>query len=101
VPREWTVRVNKWRAARHGIDAEIIGDDQGRRVPLVQAVRELVEELSPVASRLGCLDELRANLGVLDAGPSYLRQRRIVAAGGTPVDVVDALVTEMETDRPG
>jgi YbdK family carboxylate-amine ligase len=101
VPREWTVRVNKWRAARHGVDAEIIGDDQGTRVPLARAVAELVEELSPVAARLGCLDELQSNLGLLEHGPSYLRQRRIVAGGGGCIDVVDALVAELESDTPG
>jgi carboxylate-amine ligase len=101
VPREWTVRVNKWRAARYGIDAEIIGDDQGTRVPLVDAVRRLVEELSPVASRLGCLDELESNLRLMETGPSYLRQRRVLADGGSYPDVVDSLVRELETDRPG
>jgi carboxylate-amine ligase len=100
VPREWTVRVNKWRATRHGIGASIIGDDSGTQVPLPQAVRELIEELSPVASRLGCLDELRSNLALLATGPSYLRQRRVVAAGGSYLDVVDALVGEMESDGP-
>ncbi len=100
VPREWVMRVNKWRAARYGIDAEIIGDDQGTRVPVAQSIRELVEELTPVASRLGCLDELTSNLDTLDRGPSYLRQRRVVEAGGSAVDVVDSLVREMETDRP-
>jgi carboxylate-amine ligase len=99
-PREWVVRVNKWRAARHGLDAAVIADDHGNPVPLRQAVAELVEELSPVASRLGCLDELRGNLSTLEVGPSYLRQRRVVAAGGTLVDVVDSLVREMDTDRP-
>ncbi len=101
VPREWVLRVNKWRAARYGVGAEIIADDLGTRVPLVQAVRQLVEELSPVASRLGCLEELTSNLDVLELGPSYLRQRRVVAAGGGPVEVVDSLIREMETDRPG
>ena len=100
VPREWVMRVNKWRAARYGIDAEIIGDDQGTRVPVAQSIRELVEELTPVAARLGCLDELTSNLDTLDRGPSYLRQRRVVEAGGSSVDVVDSLVREMETDRP-
>ena len=100
VPKEWTMRVNKWRAARYGIDADIIGDDQGTRVPVAQAIRDLVEELSPVASRLGCLDELRSNLDVLEHGPSYLRQRRVVEAGGSTVDVVDLLVRELESDRP-
>jgi len=100
VPREWVIRVNKWRAARYGVEAEIIGDDQGTRVPVAQSIRELVEELSPVASRLGCLDELRSNLDVLEHGPSYLRQRRVVEAGGGPVEIVDSLLREMETDTP-
>lgn len=99
VPREWTVRVNKWRATRYGIDADVIGDDHGTRIPLARSLGDLVEQLSPVASRLGCLDELRSNLDVLRRGPSYVRQREIVAAGGTPVDVVDSLVREMETDH--
>jgi carboxylate-amine ligase len=100
VPREWVIRVNKWRAARYGVEAEIIGDDQGTRVPVAQSIRELVEELVPVASRLGCLEELRSNLQVLEHGPSYLRQRRVVEAGGGPVDIVDSLLREMETDQP-
>jgi carboxylate-amine ligase len=100
VPREWVIRVNKWRAARYGLEADIIADDQGTRMPLDEAIRRLIEELTPVASRLGCLDELRSNLETLDRGPSYLRQRRVVEAGGTTVDVVDSLVREMETDRP-
>ena len=37
---------------------------------------------------------------ILEHGPSYLRQRDIVASGGTLVDVVDSLVEELRTDRP-
>ncbi len=100
VPKEWVLRVDKWRAARYGTDADIIGDDQGTRVPLRQSVSELVAQLSPVAARLGCHDELASVLAMLEAGPSYLRQRRIVAAGGSLADVVDALVEEMATGQP-
>ncbi len=101
VPREWVVKQNKWKASRHGLDADLIVDDQGARVPLRDAICGLVDELSSTAARLGCLDELRANLDVLDHGPSYLRQRAIVAGGGTLVDVVDSLVAELESGRPG
>jgi carboxylate-amine ligase len=100
-PRGWVVRENKWRAARHGVDAEIIVGDSGHNVvPLRTAVHELVEELSPVAERLGCTKELRHCLTVLEHGPSYLRQRAIVEAGGSLQDVVDSLVREMATDQP-
>ena len=99
VPRGWVVRQNKWRAARHGLEAEIIADDEGRRVPLRQAVEDTVETLSPVAASLGCLDELRLNLATLRDGASYERQRRIVACGGSLIEVVDALVSEFEADQ--
>jgi YbdK family carboxylate-amine ligase len=100
MPRGWVVRENKWRAARHGLDAEIILDEHGRLQPLRESIRELVEELTPVAERLGCVEELRAALPVLDRGASYVRQREIVAGGGSLVDVVDSLVEELRADRP-
>src|SRR5439155_1659992 len=39
-------------------------------------------------------------LDIVGHGPSYLRQRDVVASGGTLVDVVDSLVDELRTDRP-
>ncbi|MEA2702683.1 MAG: glutamate---cysteine ligase / carboxylate-amine ligase, partial [Actinomycetota bacterium] len=101
VPKSWVVRQNKWTASRRGIDASVIVDDQGTLLPLRTEVERLVAELRPVAARLGCLDELNSNLAVLDHGPSYVRQRRILAAGGTLVDVVDSLVAELESGAPG
>jgi carboxylate-amine ligase len=99
-PKQWIVRENKWRAARHGMDAEVILDEHGRTQRAGEAVRDLVEELSPVADRLGCTEELRGALAIVDRGPSYLRQREIISAGGTLLDVVDSLVEEMRIDRP-
>jgi carboxylate-amine ligase len=99
-PKQWIVRENKWRAARHGLDAEVVLDEHGRTQRAADAVRELVDELTPVADRLGCTAELRSTLAILDRGPSYVRQREITAAGGTLLDVVDSLVEEMRTDRP-
>ena len=100
VPRQWIVRQNKWRAARHGVEAEIIDPVSRELVRVEDAVRGLVEQLRPVADRLGCRPELDHTLAVLDHGPSYLRQRAVVAAGGSLADVVDTLVTELRTDRP-
>jgi gamma-glutamyl:cysteine ligase YbdK (ATP-grasp superfamily) len=99
VPRSWIIRENKWRAARYGLEAEIILDDQGRLQPVREAIEELVDELTPVAKRLGCSEELRNALAIMERGPSYIRQREVVAAGGTLTDVVDSLVTELRTDR--
>lgn len=96
--RDWIVRANKWRAARHGVDAEIIVDDEGHLVPLREAVADLVGRLRPVAARLGCEAELGHLLAMVER-PSYARQREVVAGGGDLVDVVDSLVGELRTDR--
>jgi len=100
VPRAWVVRENKWRAARHGVDASIIIDDDGDTVPLRDAVTELVEELTPIARQLGCVDALHDCLAILERGPSYVRQREVVQSGGTLRDVVDSLVAELSMDEP-
>ena len=100
VPRAWLVRENKWRAARHGLDASIILDEEGHTVPLRDALSELVEELSPVARRLGCSAELHDVLSIMERGPSYIRQREVVAEGGSLLDVVDSLITELRSGEP-
>lgn len=98
-PKSWVVRQNKWRAARYGVDAEVIIDDKGKLQPLREAVRDLVDELEPVAVKLGCVDELMYALEMAEA-PSYQRQRQIVANGGSLVDVVDSLIDELRRDQP-
>ena len=100
-PKAWIVGQNKWRAARHGVDAEIILDERGTLAPVRAAIGELVDELTPVAHRLGCEAELGHARRVLEHGPSYLRQRRWMDAGGSLSDVVDGLIRELRTDEPG
>ena len=100
-PKRWIVGQNKWRAARHGIDAELIVDERGKLSPLRTVIEELVEELTPVARRLECEEELLHALRILEHGPSYVRQRRWVEAGATLPDVVDRLIEELRSDQPG
>src|SRR5215210_759861 len=49
---------NKWRAVRHGLDAELFDLEGNRGRPARDAVRELVERAAPAAARLGCEPEL-------------------------------------------
>jgi len=100
VPRSWVVRENKWRAARYGIDAEIITDESGSLAAMGDAIGRLIDELGPTARRLDCEAELEHARAIVSKGPSYLRQRDVVASGGTLVDVVDSLIDELATDRP-
>ncbi|MBO0805743.1 MAG: glutamate--cysteine ligase [Nocardiopsaceae bacterium] len=95
----WIVGENKWRATRYGLDATVITDNHGSTAPLRDEVYELLRDLEPVASRLGCAEELAVADEVLVAGAPYERQRAVRDASGDLSSVVDALVTEFAEDR--
>ena len=90
----WILRENKWRAARHGLDADVITDNEGHHGPLRALVPDLVARLAPVAERLGCSEQL-ASVGELVANASYERQRARYAATNRLPDVVAMLAEEL------
>ncbi|MGD8167421.1 glutamate--cysteine ligase [Herbiconiux sp. P16] len=90
----WFVRENKWRAARYGMDAEIILDSAGNEELVTDAVRRELERLAPTAERLGCAAELdQVNL-ILSGGASYQRQLRVAEANGGSLRAVVASLTK-------
>jgi carboxylate-amine ligase len=95
-PRPWLVRENKWRAARYGLDAEIVVDNSGKLQPVTEAITDLVDDLLPIARKLECAEELEAIPRLIERGASYQRQRAAAAAhAGALEPVVDLLLTEM------
>jgi carboxylate-amine ligase len=98
----WHVQENKWRAARYGLDAEVIVDARNRERLLTDDLHDVLNRLEPVAARLGCAAELASVPGLMAAGASYQRQRAVAArAGGDLWAVVDSLVREMRDGLPG
>jgi carboxylate-amine ligase len=96
-PRPWLVRENKWRAARYGLDAEIVVDNSGRVQPLVEAIVDLVDDLMPLAKKLDCAAELELIPRLIERGASYQRQRATAAANAGALEpVVDLLLAEMK-----
>jgi carboxylate-amine ligase len=100
----WYVQENKWRAARYGMEAIIILDDAGTEELVTDALPRLLDELAPVAERMGCAAEL-ASLGeIVRDGASYQRQRAVAAAHGSGPDALEAvvasLVAELRAGRP-
>jgi carboxylate-amine ligase len=95
-PRPWLVRENKWRAARYGLDAEIVIDNAGSLQPVTEAITDLVDDLLPIARRLDCERELESIPRLIQRGASYQRQRAVAAANnGDLAAVVDSLIAEM------
>jgi carboxylate-amine ligase len=100
-PKGWVVRENKWRAARYGLDAEVIVDEHGGTSPVRAELRDLVQVLTPIAEKLGCVDELHTVETVLSTGASYQRQRAVAEKnGGDLRAVVDLLLDEMRSGHP-
>ena len=91
----WFIRENKWRAARYGMEAEIITNAAGDERLVTDEVHDLVERLDPVAERLGCQQELHHLDTMIANGASYQRQLRVAQEhGGDLREVVRHLVTE-------
>lgn len=105
---DWFVEENKWRAARYGLDAQVITDRDGNQAPVIQSLQQLLAELAPVADRLGCAADLAGIHEILRIGAGYQRQRAVYASARAAdasrhqslEAVVGHLMAEMEADRP-
>jgi glutamate---cysteine ligase / carboxylate-amine ligase len=98
--KAWTIRENKWRAARWGLDAEIIRDEEGNLLSLRRSIGDLVERLEPISERLGGIEDLRRVNDMLERGTSATRQREVYSETRDLSKVVDLLVEEMNTGSP-
>jgi carboxylate-amine ligase len=92
-PRE-AIAWSKFRAARDGLDAQIL--DGGRLAPLREAARSALERARPYAREAGADDALAGIERILREGGGADRRRAAFARGG-----VDAMLAELveETGR--
>ncbi len=86
-----------WRAARYGLDEELIDPRSGSPRPAAEVVAALLEHLTPALEGLGDLQ--RVSQGVerlLSEGNGAQRQRRAFADGG-PHAVTDLVTVHRDT----
>jgi carboxylate-amine ligase len=88
---------NKWRAARHGLDAVFYDARKGVSIPARKMARTLVAELRPLSQDLGCENELLNVLEIVENGTGSQHQRRVYEKSGDFLEVVAYLV---ENTRP-
>lgn len=96
----WHVAENKWRAARYGMEAQIITSRDTDERWVTQELAELADELAPLARELGCHDELQLVIEILERGAGYQRQRRAFHETGSWTPVIDLTCDEMEELTP-
>jgi carboxylate-amine ligase len=80
VAETWRIEENRFRALRHGLDAELSDLQSGERTTLRELLSRRVGELTPAALELGCETELAGVPALIEANGAA-RQR---AAGGDP-----------------
>lgn len=90
---------NKWRAVRHGLQADLFDLEQDRSVPAAVAVRELVDRAAPAAGRLGCEPQLAEVERLLERGTGAEEQRQASEDQGGLVGVA-RWVAEETIRRP-
>ncbi|MCI2237673.1 glutamate--cysteine ligase [Kineococcus sp. TRM81007] len=79
------LRLASWRAARDGVDGELVHPLTGTPRPAGQVVADLLEHVAPALARNGDEDAVRAGAAaVLQRGTGARWQRAAVAAGGVP-----------------
>jgi carboxylate-amine ligase len=94
----WFIRENKWRAARYGLDARVIVDHEGTQRPVVEHLRDTLEQVADIAVELKCARELAGIETILTEGASYARQLAVAdAADGDLRAVVRHLVGEFRS----
>jgi carboxylate-amine ligase len=71
---------NRWLAARHGLEAELLDHTSGRRHGVRELTESLLARLQPTARELGCERELAAIDDLLRAGNGALRQQMVYEA---------------------
>ena len=89
------LRAAKWRAARFGLDADLIDTQEARAIPARELVEKLLAYLRPSLEEHDEWDEISALVHeVLDRGTGAARQRQAFATNERLEDVVDFVVAE-------
>jgi carboxylate-amine ligase len=83
---------NKWLAARHGLDGELVDLPSRSRVPTRELVGRLLERLRPHAEELGSAAELAGIEDLLEHGDGASRQRVVHEANHDLREVVAEIV---------
>jgi carboxylate-amine ligase len=83
---------NQWRAARHGLEGELVDLPRTDRIPSAVLARRMIDEAREHAQDLGGADALDALLELVEDGNGAMRQRRIYAANHDFAELVGELV---------
>jgi glutamate---cysteine ligase / carboxylate-amine ligase len=92
-PRPELLRAAKWRAARHGLGADLVDAAAGRALPAAEMVRLFLDRVRPGLEAGGDLEEVTELVEATVArGTGAARQRAVFERTGSLEAVVDLVV---------
>jgi carboxylate-amine ligase len=98
-PPDWFLRENKWRASRHGPEADLLLDLDGNVMLLRDLLEQHLASLEPYAAASGPGSPAAACRALARAAASSSsRQRDILSSTGSLVEVTRALADEFEDE---
>ena len=94
-PRPELLRAAKWRAARHGIDAELVDVLAGRARPAAELVEGFLAAIRPGLEAGGDLEEVTGLVrATVAGGTAAARQRQVFRRTRSLEAVVDLVADE-------
>ncbi|HKY76058.1 MAG TPA: glutamate--cysteine ligase [Acidimicrobiia bacterium] len=95
VVRPELIRAATWRAARYGLEGELLDAEAGEALPAGELLDRFIDRLRPALVELGDWDEVSALVARVRAGGNGAdRQRRVLAQTGDERAVVNFIVEE-------
>lgn len=95
----WRIEQNRWSACRYGVEGDMADLESGAVRTTRECLYELLQELEPIAARLGAAAEVAGARHMVDVNGA-LAQRRVAARAGVPA-VAGWLANEFLEPWPG
>lgn len=99
-PPYWLARENKWRAIRHGLDAELVINTEGKTKLMREDIHEWIEKLNPYIKKLKYQNYFSTIKDIMESGTSSERQREAFEGNQSLKDIVKHNVNEFLEQAP-
>ena len=96
----WFSRENKWRAIRHGLEANLVVNLNGETKPIKNDIYEWLEKLEVYEKKLGYQGYIKTLKEILEKGNSSSRQRAVHAKTNSLQEVVKFNIDEFKARSP-
>lgn len=100
IPERWILRENKWKAIRHGLNADFILENSKTILPIREKILWWIEKTQPIIDKLNYHEEIKTILDIIQKGNSSERQRSIYSNTNSFDAVIKHNIEEYNNRKP-